>query len=212
MALVLSLALSAFAAPPPKPKLVHWMDYTEALNKAKHAHKLIFVDLYADWCVPCRIMDANTYSDPTVASLLNTRFFPVKLDREKARIQKRGDRRIRISIRIHNAARHAPVRIEVHKDKFVRMFSLIQGFGIIHPMHELRLRRRGRKGRQSKAQDKSHPYKRLHHFLPFFGSILMTFGIPSKESILSETASSNGIQRFSSSRILLTSLMKLSRV
>jgi thiol-disulfide isomerase/thioredoxin len=77
---VLSLVQSVFAAPPPKPKLVRWMDYTEALEKAKDSNKLIFVDLYADWCVPCRIMDANTYSDPTVASLLNTRFISTKLD------------------------------------------------------------------------------------------------------------------------------------
>jgi thiol-disulfide isomerase/thioredoxin len=77
---VLCLALSAFAAPPPKPKMVRWLDYTEALEKAKTSKKLIFVDLYADWCVPCRIMEANTYSDPTVASLLNTRFISTKLD------------------------------------------------------------------------------------------------------------------------------------
>ena len=77
---VLCLVLSAFAAPPPKPKLVRWLDYTEALEKAKTSKKLIFVDLYADWCVPCRIMDANTYSDPTVASLLNTQFISTKLD------------------------------------------------------------------------------------------------------------------------------------
>ena len=60
--------------------LVHWMDYTQALEKAKSDQKLIFVDLYTDWCVPCRIMDANVYSDPTVASLLNTRFYAAKLD------------------------------------------------------------------------------------------------------------------------------------
>jgi thiol-disulfide isomerase/thioredoxin len=80
IAFALSLALSAFAASPAKPKLVHWIDYTEALQKAKSSNKLIFVDLYADWCVPCRIMDANTYTDPTVASLLNTRFISAKLD------------------------------------------------------------------------------------------------------------------------------------
>ena len=80
IALVLGLALSVFAAPPEKPKIVHWMDYTEALAKAKGSQKLIFVDLYADWCIPCRIMDANTYSDPTVASILNTRFISAKLD------------------------------------------------------------------------------------------------------------------------------------
>lgn len=76
---VLLAAVTGLAAPA-KPKLVHWMDYTEALEKAKNSAKLVFVDLYADWCVPCRIMDANVYSDPTVASLLNTRFYPVKLN------------------------------------------------------------------------------------------------------------------------------------
>ena len=80
IAFVLSFAVSIFAAPPQKPNLVHWVDYTEALKKAKSSKKIVFVDLYAEWCVPCRIMDANTYTDPTVASILNTRFVPVKLD------------------------------------------------------------------------------------------------------------------------------------
>jgi thiol:disulfide interchange protein len=70
----------AYAAVPKKKSKVHWMDYATALAKAKQNPKLIFVDLYADWCVPCRIMDANVYSDPTVASLLNSRFYAVKLD------------------------------------------------------------------------------------------------------------------------------------
>jgi thiol:disulfide interchange protein len=80
-------ASAAFAASPKKDaakdsqkSLVHWMGYAEALDKAKSAPRLIFVDLNADWCVPCRIMDANVYSDPTVASLLNSRFYAVKLD------------------------------------------------------------------------------------------------------------------------------------
>ena len=80
-------ASAAFAASPKKDaakdsqkSLVHWMGYAEALDKAKSAPRLIFVDLYADWCVPCRIMDANVYSNPTVASLLNSRFYAVKLD------------------------------------------------------------------------------------------------------------------------------------
>jgi thiol:disulfide interchange protein len=61
---------------------VHWMDYNEALEKAQKFPKLIFVDLYADWCIPCRVMEANVFSDPTVASLLNTRFYAVKLNAE----------------------------------------------------------------------------------------------------------------------------------
>ena len=61
---------------------VHWMDYSAALEKAKKNPKLIFVDLYADWCIPCRAMDATVYSDPSVAALLNNRFYAVKLDAE----------------------------------------------------------------------------------------------------------------------------------
>ncbi len=77
--LLVSLVSSAFAAEA-RPRLVRWMGYEEALEKAKNAPRLIFVDMYADWCVPCRVMDKNVYSDPTVVSLLNTRFYPVKLD------------------------------------------------------------------------------------------------------------------------------------
>lgn len=59
---------------------VHWLSYKQALNLAKVQKKLIFVDMYADWCVPCRIMDANVYGDSSVAKVLNERFIPVKLD------------------------------------------------------------------------------------------------------------------------------------
>ena len=77
---VVSMAMSCFAAPPMQRSVVHWMSYNEAFEKAKKGPKLIFVDLYADWCLPCRVMDANVYTDPTVASLLNSRFYAVKLD------------------------------------------------------------------------------------------------------------------------------------
>jgi uncharacterized protein YyaL (SSP411 family) len=77
---VVAMVMSCFAAPPPKRTIVHWMSYDEAFEKAKKAPKLIFVDLYADWCLPCRVMDANVYTDPTVASLLNDKFYAVKLD------------------------------------------------------------------------------------------------------------------------------------
>ena len=87
LSLVLGMFSAAIAASEKAPvkkepckSTVHWMSYEEAFEKAKNGPKLIFVDLYADWCVPCRIMDANVYSDPTVASLLNTRFYAVKLN------------------------------------------------------------------------------------------------------------------------------------
>ena len=80
------LSATIFAAPnsgkaPVVPQsLVQWIDYDSALEKAKKEPKLIFVDMYADWCIPCRVMDKNVYMDPTVASILNKKFYPVKLD------------------------------------------------------------------------------------------------------------------------------------
>lgn len=63
----------------PAPK-VHWEKYSEALAASKKDHKLIFVDLYADWCVPCKIMEANAFMDNAVSKILNTRFHPVRLN------------------------------------------------------------------------------------------------------------------------------------
>lgn len=89
------LSVSAFSAVPMKKQDVHWMSYSNALEKAKKEPKLIFVDLYADWCLPCRVMDANVYTDPTVASLLNTKFYAVKLDVEsKEKITCDGEHKI----------------------------------------------------------------------------------------------------------------------
>ena len=83
---VVFLSGTAFAAqasgkaPVIPQSLVQWMDYSTALEKAKKEPKLIFVDMYADWCIPCRVMDKNVYMNPTIASLLNKKFYPVKLD------------------------------------------------------------------------------------------------------------------------------------
>ena len=59
---------------------IRWESYSEALKTAEKDHKLIFVDIYADWCVPCRIMESNAFADKNAAKILNTRFHPVKLN------------------------------------------------------------------------------------------------------------------------------------
>lgn len=82
LAVALLLMVGVSSAAMKGQALVHWMDYSAALEKAKKNPKLIFVDLYADWCIPCRAMDATVYSDPSVAALLNLKFYAVKLDAE----------------------------------------------------------------------------------------------------------------------------------
>lgn len=61
---------------------VRWEDYSAALSMAKSDGKMLFVDIVADWCLPCREMDRTTYRDKVVANILNSRFHPVRLNQD----------------------------------------------------------------------------------------------------------------------------------
>ena len=60
---------------------VKWHTIDEAAS-AKIGTRLYFVDFYTSWCGYCKKMDRETFSDPTVAQILNRYFYPVKFDAE----------------------------------------------------------------------------------------------------------------------------------
>ncbi|MDW4691830.1 thioredoxin family protein, partial [Escherichia coli] len=55
---------------------------TAALAQAKAENKSVLVDVYTDWCGPCKLLDQRTYSDPRVQSLLANSFITVKANAE----------------------------------------------------------------------------------------------------------------------------------
>jgi thioredoxin 1 len=57
--------------------------WDEALALAKQENKLIFLDVYATWCGPCKRLKANTFPDPEVGRLYNGNFINVMIDGEK---------------------------------------------------------------------------------------------------------------------------------
>lgn len=54
-----------------------------ALDQADAENKLVFVDFYTDWCLPCQIMEEEVYSQMNVSNYLNKNFISYKVNAEK---------------------------------------------------------------------------------------------------------------------------------
>ncbi len=58
-------------------------DWNKALAEAKALHKLIFLDAYTTWCVPCKMLKKTTFSDKATGDFFNKNFVNVAVDMEK---------------------------------------------------------------------------------------------------------------------------------
>lgn len=58
-------------------------NWKQVLSKAKSEHKLIFLDIYASWCGPCKMLKRQTFTDKTAADYFNTTFVNASFDGEK---------------------------------------------------------------------------------------------------------------------------------
>ena len=66
----------------PKPSL-NWQPWSaKVFADGKHQNRFVLLDLEAVWCHWCHVMDANTYSDPGVIKLLQSRYIVVKADQD----------------------------------------------------------------------------------------------------------------------------------
>ncbi len=58
--------------------------FTEAKEAAKQQNKLIFIDVYTDWCKPCKVMAAEAFENEEIADLMNAFFINFKADAERS--------------------------------------------------------------------------------------------------------------------------------
>lgn len=56
--------------------------FQEALEKAKIENKPIFLDIYATWCGPCKMLKKHTFSDKEVGTYYNANFINIAIDGE----------------------------------------------------------------------------------------------------------------------------------
>jgi len=76
------LFINAYAQNDQQAKGIHFetgLNWLQIRQKAFQEHKYIFVDCYASWCGPCKLMDQQTYPKQTVGDFVNSRFIAVRL-------------------------------------------------------------------------------------------------------------------------------------
>jgi len=55
------------------------MNIDQALEQARSEGKLVFIDTYATWCGPCKVMD-RVFEQKTVGTYFNSNFVNIKVD------------------------------------------------------------------------------------------------------------------------------------
>jgi thioredoxin 1 len=58
-------------------------NWQQALDLAKKENKLVFLDIYATWCGPCKQLKKYTFADKSAGDFFNTNFVNMALDVEK---------------------------------------------------------------------------------------------------------------------------------
>ena len=57
-------------------------DWNAAVKKASAQKKYIFVDCYATWCGPCKMLKMRTFTNRKVADFFNKNFVNISIDME----------------------------------------------------------------------------------------------------------------------------------
>ncbi len=86
-ALLITVALSGWAAPPPAddPSGIKFFtgSWKDVLAEAKRQNKPIFVDIFTTWCGPCKLMAKQAFPDAKVGEKFNANFVSYQIDAEK---------------------------------------------------------------------------------------------------------------------------------
>ncbi len=61
---------------------IEWMSMAEAQEAQKIEPKKIFMDVYTDWCGPCKLLDKNTFQNPDVSRYIIENYYAVKFNAE----------------------------------------------------------------------------------------------------------------------------------
>jgi len=61
---------------------VNAISLAEVVDYAKIQKKLVFLDIYTDWCLPCKMMDEDVFTDRRLGEFFSEHFVSYKVDAE----------------------------------------------------------------------------------------------------------------------------------
>ena len=61
---------------------INWMSLNDVAEAQKTNPKNVLIDVYTNWCGPCKLMDKNTFSNPDIIRIINKNYYAVKFNAE----------------------------------------------------------------------------------------------------------------------------------
>jgi len=61
---------------------IKWVTLNELQELNQKEPRKVFIDIYATWCGPCKLMDKKTFADPSIVEYVNENYYAVKLNGE----------------------------------------------------------------------------------------------------------------------------------
>ena len=61
---------------------INWVTLNEAVELQKKTPKKIMMDVYTNWCGPCKMLDKNTFHNADVVKYVNDNYYAVKFNGE----------------------------------------------------------------------------------------------------------------------------------
>ena len=63
-------------------QVIEWISFEQAIEAQKEEPKKIIMDVFTEWCGPCKLMDKKTFQNPYVASYIRDNYYAVKFNAE----------------------------------------------------------------------------------------------------------------------------------
>ena len=61
---------------------IKWISLEDAVYLQEASPRNIIIDVYTNWCGPCKLLDRNTFSNKSVIKYINDNFYAVKFNAE----------------------------------------------------------------------------------------------------------------------------------